>query len=304
MEDLADEVSSGVSGVELAPAKVNLALHITGRRSDGYHLISSLAVFADCADIVGAEALPAGRMGLTVEGPLASELDRTTDPRDNLVIRAADRLAQAMQSAPPPTRLVLTKRLPIGAGLGGGSSDAAATLRLLDRQWRLDLGEARLAEIGVAIGADVPMCLRSRPLIAEGIGERVTLLPGIPALPVVIVYPGVAMSTKAVFGRLQAAERPPIPAVPERFASLLDFVFWLRQLRNDLSEPAKAENRLAGVAVKALANDSDCLLARMSGSGSGAFGIFFNSAAAARAAERLRAARPGWWITATKTGGS
>jgi 4-diphosphocytidyl-2-C-methyl-D-erythritol kinase len=304
-ETVAEAVTSGASGAELARAKINLALHVTGRRTDGYHLISSLVVFADVADVVSAAPAPGGRMGLTVDGPLASELVETTEPRDNLVVRAAARLVRANPGRTlPPTRVVLTKRLPLAAGLGGGSADAAATLRLLDRYWRLDSGQARLAEIGIGLGADVPMCLRSRPLVAEGIGERLTPAVGIPALPIVLAHPGVASPTAAVFGRLEEAERTPLPKVPSRFASVLDFVMWLRRTRNDLTEPAKAENRVVGTALKALGNDSECLFARMTGSGAAVFGIFITLAAATHAAERLRAARPAWWVAATLTGGS
>jgi 4-diphosphocytidyl-2-C-methyl-D-erythritol kinase len=292
---------AGIADLELAHAKINLALHVTGRRSDGYHAISSLVVFADCADTIA--VAPAGS-GLTAEGPLAGELTRTTDPDDNLVMRAASRLAAGLPAAPPPTRFVLTKCLPVAAGIGGGSADAAATLRLLDRYWRLDLGIARLAEIGVGIGADVPMCLTGRPLLAEGIGEKITLLEGIPALPIVLAHPAIPMPTRAVFGRLAPQARAPIPPLPARFASLADFTGWLGAQRNDLSAPAAAENPLAGAVVEALAAQPDCMLARMSGSGASAFGIFPDAAAASRAAEAIRAGQPGWWATAATTGGS
>jgi 4-diphosphocytidyl-2-C-methyl-D-erythritol kinase len=293
---------AGLADSELAHAKINLALHVTGRRSDGYHSLSSLVVFADCADTVGV-ARTVGT-GLSAEGPLADELTRTTRQDDNLVMRAAARLAATMPASPPATRLVLTKCLPVAAGIGGGSADAAATLRLLDRHWQLNLGAGRLAEIGINIGADVPMCLAARPLLAEGIGERIELRPGIPALPIVLAHPAVPMPTKAVFARLPHAALAPIPPMPRRFGSLADFVAWLAGLRNDLSGPAAAENPLARTVVEVLAAEPGCMLARMSGSGASAFGIFPDRAAAERAAGGIRMRRPDWWVTAATTGAS
>jgi 4-diphosphocytidyl-2-C-methyl-D-erythritol kinase len=302
-ETQAAEIVGGTDS-ELARAKVNLALHVTGRRADGYHLISSLVTFAEVGDTIRAEPSASGRMSLTVEGPFAEGLVRTTEPQSNLVVRAASELAKAPGVAMRPTRLVLAKHLPVAAGLGGGSSDAAATLRLLARFWKAPIEEAALLAIGARLGADVPMCLHSRPLIAAGVGEAITPVSGLPRLALVLVNPGVPLSTAAVFQRLAPAERAPLPAMPERFGKLLDFVFWLRQTRNDLTAPAKAEARVVGTVIKALANDPDCLYAQMSGSGASAFGIFISLARAEQAAERLRRAREGWWVAAGLTQGS
>jgi 4-diphosphocytidyl-2-C-methyl-D-erythritol kinase len=287
---------------ELAGAKINLALHVTGRRTDGYHLIESLVVFADYGDVVGAVPATDGRMRLVVSGALAAALNQSTVPADNLVIRAAGELVRAAGGKSlPPMKLSLLKRIPIAAGLGGGSADAAAALRLLDRLWRLDLGEAKLAEIGLTLGADVPMCLQSRPLVARGIGERITPVFGMPAMPIVLAQPRASVATAAVFRRLAEGERTPLPTMPARFKSLLDVIFWLRQARNDLTLPAAAVSKSAGAAAKALMRDPDCLFARMSGSGAAAFGIFASMAAAERAAARISEQKPNWWVAPMMT---
>ena len=301
------EMATGgqTGGSELAGAKINLALHVGGRRSDGYRLIESLVAFADYGDVVTATPSSTGHADLMVRGPFAKALTEATHPGDNLALRAAEALLRAAgDRRVPPTRLTLTKRLPVAAGLGGGPADAAAVLRLLDRQWRLGLGPDKLAGIGLGLGADVPMCLVSRPLLAEGIGERITAVPGIPRLPIVLARPPVAVSTASVFAALDGAERPGLPPLPKRIATLIDLVFWLRRTRNDLSEAAAVVSKRAGAAARALARDPDCLFARMSGSGAAAFGIFASYAAAERAAARLSAAKPEWWVVAAITGAS
>jgi len=291
--------SAGVA-TELAYAKINLALHVLGRRTDGYHQIETLVTFADFADVVHAAPSTDGRMHLTVKGPFAGVLSEGTSAGSNLVIRAASELTQLAKQA-PPLRLTLNKRIPVASGLGGGSADAAATLRLLARQWKLTIGEAELARIGERLGADVPMCLQSRPLIARGIGEKITPLPGLPALPIVIAQPSVAIRTAEVFARLAHGERTPLPPLPPKFGTVYDVIFWLRQARNDLSEPATLVSKAAGAAAKAIGRDSECLFARMSGSGAAAFGIFVSLEAAERAAERLKQLKPAWFVSAAMT---
>lgn len=306
MSDIADALERAivpdVGSTELACAKINLALHVTGRRADGYHSLESLVVFADFADAVTAGAADDGRMRLMIKGPFAEKLAETTSTDANLVIRAANALMKAAgRKGTPATRLTLTKRLPMGAGLGGGSADAAATLRVLNRTWNLNLSEERLAEIAVKLGADVPMCLVSRPLIAAGIGDRITPVAGMPSLAVVLAKPKTSVKTDEVFGKINAPNGAPLPAPPPRFRTLLDVVFWLRQTRNDLAEPALAVTKQAGAAAKALMRDPECLLARMSGSGSAAYGIFGTMDAAERAATRLRDDKPAWWVVAART---
>jgi len=291
---------------ERARAKINLALHIGRRRADGYHAIASLVVFAEVADTVTAARTRDGAIELVVRGPFARALKRT-DAADNLAVRAAEALTAAAGRRRPATRLTLAKRLPVAAGLGGGSADAAAVLRLLDRQWRLGLAPDRLARVGRSLGADVPMCLPSRPLVATGIGERVAPVAGMPRLAMVLACPPVSVSTAKVFAALTEEARPalpPLPPLPRAFAGPVDLALWLKRTRNDLAEPASVVSRSARIAETALARDPECLFARMSGSGAAAFGIFPSTAAARRAAARLRQARPNWWVAPTWTGGS
>lgn len=304
VQAIEEAIGDGGSGSELASAKINLALHVLGRRADGYHQIESLVVFADFADVVSAQRSEDGRMRLSVKGPLADKL-ANTPPNENLAIRAASELMRAVEGKRkgklPPTRLVLTKRIPVAAGLGGGSADAGATLRLLNREWRLNLGDDALARIALRLGADVPMCLASRPLIARGIGDRLTPVAGMPELPIVMVHAGAEVKTAEVFAKLSHEDRSPLPPMPAQFRSLLDVIFWLRQARNDLAEPAMMVSKSAATAAKTLMRDPDCLFARMSGSGAAAFGIFAQMSAAERAAERIREAKPTWWVTAAMT---
>src|SRR5260221_2702353 len=291
-------VATGSGDSELAYAKINLALHVTGQRADGYHLIETLVVFADYADVVSAGPSDEGRMRLSVRGPFAEPLGQSTPQGGNLALRAASELLRASGKAKAPaTTLTLTKRIPIAAGLGGGSADAAAVLRLLNRYWKLDLDSGALAAIALKLGADVPMCLAATPLIASGIGEVITPVAGLPTMPIVLAHPGVPVPTAAGFAKLAKKDGSPLPAPPKRFGSLLDVLYWLRQARNDLAEPAAGVNPAAAAAAKALISDPECLFARMSGSGAAAVGIFATMAAAERAADRLRADKPQWWIT-------
>jgi 4-diphosphocytidyl-2-C-methyl-D-erythritol kinase len=293
------------SKFENARAKINLALHVTGRRPDGYHLLDSLVVFAEAADTLQAVPRDEGLVSLTVEGQFAAELDRAGPPEDNLVLRAADALMTAFPGRPMHgVRLALTKRLPVAAGIGGGSADAAAALRLLDRLWGLGASRERLGEIGIRLGADVPACIASRPLKVEGVGERIKPAPGIPELPLLLVNPGIALPTRNVFRRLASPDGTPMWPVPDRFRSLIEFAQWLRMSRNDLFAPAQAEAKVVGTVVKAVASDPECIIARMSGSGATVFGIFNSHAAAERAAARLHAARPGWWVAVTRSAAS
>ncbi len=301
------EEATGAGNSELASAKINLALHVGAERADGYHNLESLVVFADIADVVTARPAPKATNAtmLDIAGPYADLLTQTTAPTANLVLRAAEAMAASgSRRRVRPVHLSLAKRIPVAAGLGGGSADAAATIRLLDRLWGLELKPAKRAEIALTLGADVPMCLVSRPLIARGIGEQVTPVGGIPPLAVVLAHPGISMPTAAVFAGLGNEQRSPLPNLPPKFKSALELVHWLRQTRNDLIDPARVVSRKAVAAAKALASDPDCLFARMSGSGAAAFGIFVKPAAAERAAERIRAAKPDWWVAAATTGGS
>jgi 4-diphosphocytidyl-2-C-methyl-D-erythritol kinase len=280
---------------EAAPAKINLALHVTGRRDDGYHLIESLSVFTAFGDEVAIG--PAPRDLFTVSGPYAHEVPGGAD---NLAVQARDTLRKAAGAAAiPPALIFLEKNIPASSGVGGGSSDAAAVLRGLARFWKLDLGASALARIGLTLGADVPMCLHSKPLVARGIGDIVEPVEKFPSLALVLVNPRVAVATPQVFAALASRENPPLPALPRKLdrTSLLG---WLSATRNDLMAPAMEVAPAIGDALAALASQN-AAFARMSGSGATCFGLFPNNAAAQRAASAISTAQPGWFVVATET---
>ena len=290
---------SSVIDRETAPAKINLALHVTGRRDDGYHLLDTLVVHGIAADTVTAtvSTAPEGPIAtLAIDGPFAGSFGATPD---NLVLRAAELLAaeaRRLGHTPFPVSLRLTKRLPIASGIGGGSSDAAATLRLLDRVWGLELATERLADIALPLGADLPMCVHGRPLRARGIGEAIEPIGELPSLAMVLVNPGVAVSTPAVFRELARRDNPPLPALPPRFVDAETLLARLAATRNDLEVPAIAVAPVIGEVLAALGAEPACRLARMSGSGATCFGVFAEEAAAQAAASRLAA--HGWWTAA------
>lgn len=270
---------------EAARAKVNLFLHVLGRRTDGYHLLDSLVVFPDAADEVRAEA--ADTLALEVEGPFASALEGG----DNLVLRAARALLQASGRG-CGARLRLEKALPVASGIGGGSADAAAALRLLNRLWNLGLPAPRLSGLALGLGADVPACLLSEPVRMGGVGEILGVAPALPPCGMVLVNPGVPVSTAEVFrARTDSAYSEP-PTLPARWADVGSMATDLRAMRNDLEEAAvrlcpEIEQTLAWLSAR-----TGCLLARMSGSGATCFGLFRDAHAASGVAE----ARPaGWW---------
>ncbi|AZO16251.1 4-(cytidine 5'-diphospho)-2-C-methyl-D-erythritol kinase [Mesorhizobium sp. M2A.F.Ca.ET.043.05.1.1] len=279
----------------LAPAKINLALHVTGRRGDGYHLIDSLAVFTRFGDRLEIE--PAEQDEFSVSGRYAAGL-----PLDdgNLVVKARDALRrEAGAQRTPPVAIRLEKNLPIASGVGGGSSDAAAALNGLARLWKLDIDEISLARIGLSLGADLPMCLKSKPLIARGIGDEVSPLPAFPALGLVLVNPGIAVSTPDVFKALSRRDNDALPPLPRR----LDFHAvrnWLESTRNDLEGAASSIEPAVGAALKALKR-ADSAFARMSGSGATCFGLFETGNVAKRAAIEIRARHPDWFVAATRS---
>jgi 4-diphosphocytidyl-2-C-methyl-D-erythritol kinase len=274
--------------VERARAKINLCLHVTGRRADGYHLLDSLVTFAEVGDEIAAVA--ADRSTLAIDGPFGAGL--AAGP-ENLVLRAA-----AALRADGGAALRLTKNLPVASGIGGGSADAAATLRALSRLW----GTALPAPDRVlALGADVPVCLAGVPARMSGIGERLEPL-ALPSFAMVLVNPGVAVPTGAIFAGLATRDNPAPPA-PGPFADAEALFAWLRARRNDLEAPAAARAPVIAEVAAALAAQPGCALARMSGSGATVFGLFAGMPAAEAAAARLRAARPGWWVAATRSAG-
>lgn len=279
----------------LAPAKVNLFLHVGPPGSDGYHPLTSLVVFADVGDRLTVE--PADRLSLAVSGPFAAGLD---GEGDNLVLRAARALGTAAGIGEPGLRITLDKQLPVAAGLGGGSSDAGAVLKLVRDHLDLPFRDSALAAIAAGIGADGPMCLHARAAWAEGRGDILTFETGLPPLPALLINPGVPSATGAVYRALDSgspgrADRPFAP--PAR--DLPAVIHWLAAQRNDLQAPAVALAPAIGAALTATASLPGARLTRMSGSGATAFALFDNPDAARTAGEALSALHPHWWVRPT-----
>lgn len=274
-----------------APAKVNLGLRVVGRREDGYHLLDSLIVFATVSDHVA--IAPAEADAIVIRGPFAAGLAQD-DPADNLALTAAHHFRSAFGGG--PVRIRLWKRLPVAAGIGGGSSDAAAVLRLLATQTGLDRQDPDLMALALSLGADTPMCLSGATLRASGIGEILEAPPMMPPLPAVLVNPGVAISTPSIFRArhgdfsARATLHGDYPDVSAVAAALKDF-------GNDLTAPAIAAAPIVGDVLKGLGVASR--FAGMSGSGATCFGLYDTDAAARRAAAALRQARPSWWVATT-----
>ena len=282
--------------VERAPAKINLTLHIPSRRADGWHEIESLVAFAGGGDTL--TLAPGAGLSLSLEGPTA---DAAGEGGDNLVLRAA-RAFLALSPGASAGAFHLAKRLPVAAGIGGGSADAGAALRLLARANSISLDDPRLLEAAAQTGADVSVCLDSRARTMMGIGEQLGPLVKLPMLFAVLVNPGVALPTKDVFAELKLApgeahgfgRHPAIPQSPD-LPTLLSL---LRKSRNDLEDPAGV---IAPVIVHVLASISatrSCRLARMSGSGATCYGLFETRRAAINAARGVKAQHPGWWVKA------
>ena len=270
-----------MAATDFAPAKINLCLHVTGRRADGYHLLDSMVVFAGVGDRVSATL--EGPPSLTVEGPMAAGL---SGEGDNLVLRAGRAIGVS-------ARIVLEKHLPVSSGIGGGSADAAATLRLLSRLSGRPLPEAAAV---LALGADVPVCLAGRPVRMTGIGEGLAPLPALPEVWLVLANPGVAVSTPAIFRALARADNAPLPRDLPRLKTAAELAAFLTMQRNDLEPPAITLEPVIARVKAALTAQTGCLMARMSGSGATCFGLFADPLSAHAAARAIRAAEPGWWV--------
>ncbi|MGF1463533.1 MAG: 4-(cytidine 5'-diphospho)-2-C-methyl-D-erythritol kinase [Maricaulaceae bacterium] len=281
--------------VEQARAKVNLDLRVGPPRSDGYHDLDSVVVFAELSDTLRFE--PAEGLSLAVDGPQASSLDGEPN---NLIVRAARALAAAFDVS-AGARIHLTKRLPVAAGVGGGSADAAASLRGLSRLWDVRTAPERLAGLALALGADVPACLICEPLVMTGLGERITRFEAFPTLDVLLVNPGVKTPTGAVFRAYDAAAPAALPA--RRWPSRLDRTELLERLRasrNDLEAPAGALTSAVTQTLTALSALPGVELARMSGSGATVMAVFADAEAARAAATALETAHPGWRLWSTR----
>ncbi len=278
-----------------APAKLNLYLHVTDRRADGYHELDSLVCFADIHDTIIVR--PSDQLTFHISGPygdLLQESAGATGLPENLVIRAARRLAE-LTGRVPHVHLELIKRLPIASGIGGGSADAAATLKALCRLWGITPSPAELHTLAQKLGADVPVCLAGKSAYMGGIGEVLESVPPLPKLGLILINPGIPLETPPVFkartgpfshpARFSAA-----PKTPEEFINLL------HARHNDLMPPAIRLAPVIATVLEELKVTTKCLLARMSGSGATCFGLYRNISEAETAAKALKSSHPQWWV--------
>ena len=284
-----------------APAKVNLFLHVGAPGADGYHPLCSLMAFADVGDRLS--VCDSDALSLKVCGPFAGAL---ADEGDNLVLRAARALIAEARRPAAPLGLTLDKRLPVASGLGGGSSDAGAALRLLRAALDLPVEDERLQALAASLGADGAACLWGRPVIAQGRGERLSPAPAFAAVDAVLVNPGVAVSTPAVYEAFDAAGRfgaiAP-PAARDAFEDGAELAAWLAGQRNDLEAAAIAVSPQVGAVLETLAAEPETLLARVSGSGGTCFALCAGDIEAESLAERIAAMAPAWWVKRCRVGG-
>jgi len=273
-----------------APAKINLFLHVTGKRDDGYHTLQSLMVFADVGDDLEFSAQESFQV--EVKGPFAATLP---EQKDNLIYKAA-RLLSEEYAVPLQGKIILTKNLPVASGIGGGSADAAAALKGLVKLWNLPHDQSgdplRLQRIAQQLGADVPACLYGRTVWAEGTGETLFRVPDMPVVHGVLVNPLIPTATAAVFKNFRGGFKPRLSFPGERGMTVAD----LKKCRNDLTEAAVAVTPEISNVLAAIAATENCLLHRLSGSGATCFGLYDNATAALTAAVALQARHPGWWV--------
>lgn len=278
-----------------APAKVNLNLHVTGQRADGYHLLESLVTFATVADEISVEL--AKEDGLAFSGPFGALLQ--ADPATNLVLKARDALRQAYADiCLSPVSIQLTKNLPLSSGIGGGSADAAATLHALNAAYGLGLSLDALCNIGATLGADVPMCLHGRPLIAKGIGDVLEPVE-LPDFHLLLVNPNVTVSTPSIFKALVNKHNPGLPKTQQKMmadvTSFSTLIAYLQITRNDLQPPAINIQPVIGDVISAL-KTHDAVFARMSGSGATCFGVYENLTTLDQAKTAIKRDNPHWWV--------
>jgi 4-diphosphocytidyl-2-C-methyl-D-erythritol kinase len=283
-----------------APAKVNLFLHVGGPGPDGYHPLCSLMACADVGDTV---AVRVGEGSVSVTGPFARSVGRESD---NLIITAVRAFVAELGRPMEELSFRLDKQLPVAAGLGGGSSDAGAALRLMRDVFTPGFDDARLEKVAAAVGADGAACLWGRPVLAEGRGERLSPAPGLPELHAVLVRPPVPVSTAEVYRRFDAAGRfgevtPPL--MPDAFESPQELAAWLATQRNDLEAAAIAVAPEVGAVLATLADEPETLLARVSGSGGTCFALCADDIAAEGLAERVESMAPAWWVKRCRLGG-
>ncbi|MEP2507590.1 MAG: 4-(cytidine 5'-diphospho)-2-C-methyl-D-erythritol kinase [Paracoccaceae bacterium] len=274
-----------------APAKVNLTLHVTGKRGDGKHLLDSLVGFASVGDFVTVN--PSTRPGLTVTGPEAAGVPTN---RDNLVEKVATAFPKA-----GPLQIELVKNLPVASGIGGGSADAAACFRAI---CQLDGGRDDVPTMRslLALGADIPMCVQSTASHIRGIGEVIAPVESFPVLSVVLANPRLEVSTRAVFASLEQPNNAPMEELPDNLSDIAVLIPWLRRQRNDLQSAAIRLTPEISVTLDSLSATPNCQLARMSGSGATCFGLYRSANEAEMAANTLQSAHSDWWVVATELG--
>lgn len=276
-----------------AAAKLNLYLHVTGKRADGYHLLDSLVAFVDIAD--GVTIVPAAALSFTADGPFARAFAHE-DPAGNLVVRAARELAAAV-GREPNVALSLTKNLPVASGIGGGSADAAACLKGLARLWDIDPVGETVMKVAAKLGSDIPACLAGRVCYMGGVGTELAPAPRLPEAGLLLVNPGIGLSTPAVYrarqGAFTSAMRFDAPPKDARALAAL-----LAERGNDLTDAAIGQVPEIAAVLTAIGGAEGNLLPRMSGSGATCFGIFEDKAAASRAAAAVQAANANWWVAA------
>lgn len=290
-----EQLNNTARVMDTARAKVNLALHITGQQNNGYHLLDSLVIFPKVGDEITVE--PASTLSLNIQGPFAGPLQGET--KNNLVYRAAQLLAE-LHTTPHQVAITLTKNLPIAAGIGGGSADAAATLRALIKLWGVQPDPADVASLALQLGADVPMCLEEKPARIRGIGEQIEPISPLPSGAIVLVNPRVEMPTPAVFAALANKDNTPLPELPHSFQSLKELANTLKSCRNDLEAPAIQLSPVIGEVLEILKAQPETALARMSGSGATCFALCTTLTEAQSLCNRLCAAKPEWWVTAAQ----
>ncbi|HWU27240.1 MAG TPA: 4-(cytidine 5'-diphospho)-2-C-methyl-D-erythritol kinase [Rhizomicrobium sp.] len=274
-----------------APAKINLFLHVVGKRGDGYHNLQSLVAFADAGDVLALER--SREFALVIDGPFAEGL---AGENNNLVLKAAHRLAESI-GVREALRVTLTKNLPVASGIGGGSADAAAAMRGALALWGRQ--DANVMDIAAGIGSDVPVCLRSATALMEGRGETVTALPELPPLAIVLANPGISVSTAAVFKRIAIGETRKLEPLAHAPSSAAELAAYLHATCNDLEPAALSLEPLIGDVLHALRGQG-AVLARMSGSGATCFGLFETQDQADSAAARIASQNLRWWVRATK----
>lgn len=278
----------------LAKAKLNLSLHVTGKRPDNYHTLQSLVMFANIGDTLS--LTPANKFALEIDGAYADAL-RNEDASTNLVSRASHTLAKHAGIA-PDVHIKLSKNIPIGAGLGGGSSDAASILHLLNKHWNLGYSHAKLAEIGGALGSDIPACVHAAPLWMEGAGERITPCDIAFDIPLLLVNPGIHTATKDIYARIQPPYDTP-RILPEKFADKTLLFDYLRKTHNSLQNAAVALSPGIGALLAEMETLKGAEITRMSGSGSTCFALFSNQADCDAAASVLYSRHSNYWIQST-----